>query len=879
MSDNPFDVGVKNKLEESTDTSNPFDVGVKKKDESTLSSGENLGSGNGLSSTENQPTLASQSELRPVQIGAVVIKDRNDYNKLLLKSNKNKDENLAVNAYAINVSKEKIKSLGMTNEELKHYSATPKPLSQFITDNKLNTKDLHLPDNYNQNKILSPEEQLDLYRKAEFSKEVVDRNSEYTLTPEKSYIGGTLKGLNRSTEQVLRDIDGGLRLATHLMLSTVAPPEYVKSMDKSTTPFSRMADYVHNHYVNVDGLGDMPEGLAGDVINSITSLPWFFAGMAATPELKLEQIGLATKGIITKIPNIVSYMSVSNAAREYEKQALQGTGDKIAPAIEAAGEGATEGVMYHLMGFGSSKFGEYVGKATDSKIANFFTNVASNAGLFSGAGVVENVIKGEDIDKKVAVSNAVLGGGLAALGFKNFFTSDAKDIKESYNNTPPIEDLRVKQTEIYDQIEKEIDPKKKKELEVQFGVINQMANLKYAVNEVVKDPTVSLKSIENDPNLSEQEKKYYTDKVNSVVAETDPNLVKIKPFTDQLDVLNDKTKAITDNDSLNPLLKKKYIESIDLERDNINKQIEEVLGKKEDVSTVEKIPEEIIKGETKPISDELIPKINELKEIHNEAKTFDEFLGKSNLPENEKVFINEAVSKKYGKEISEEDLNKYLKDKEKEGDCPEIAKHGLKTDFKSGGKWSVVEDLEGEPSHKEGGVDIEVKGKDVNAEKDELHIRNEVGTEAIIPKKNRYEVLGMIHDNCHECLDIFVQTLPKMGKEAGNGGIVPAGTTSTPDPLQAMREAAKIVYPEYQYEGKRVYPLEGTTDIVNRPDAFLIGTGSHGRLIYGTYSDPSTDMKLKDAYDRVAKATAFTNKETGLTDLAFNDDILKTLLR
>ena len=67
----------------------------------------------------------------------------------------------------------------------------------------------------------------------------------------------------------------------------------------------------------------------------------------------------------------------------------------------------------------------------------------------------------------------------------------------------------------------------------------------------------------------------------------------------------------------------------------------------------------------------------------------------------------------------------------------------------------------------------------VEAEKNELILRNETGDYAIIPAKHRAEVQGMIKDNCHGCIDSLVSTLPVMADYAEDGTLFPNNSTSS----------------------------------------------------------------------------------------------------
>ena len=61
----------------------------------------------------------------------------------------------------------------------------------------------------------------------------------------------------------------------------------------------------------------------------------------------------------------------------------------------------------------------------------------------------------------------------------------------------------------------------------------------------------------------------------------------------------------------------------------------------------------------------------------------------------------------------------------------------------------------------------------IEAEGSELILKNKTGDHVIIPKKYRREVQDMLKENCHDCIDALVETLPVMADYAQNGSIYP----------------------------------------------------------------------------------------------------------
>lgn len=61
----------------------------------------------------------------------------------------------------------------------------------------------------------------------------------------------------------------------------------------------------------------------------------------------------------------------------------------------------------------------------------------------------------------------------------------------------------------------------------------------------------------------------------------------------------------------------------------------------------------------------------------------------------------------------------------------------------------------------------------IEAEGNELVLKNKAGDYVIVPKKYRLEVQDMIKENCHDCIDKLVETLPVMEDYASDGSIMP----------------------------------------------------------------------------------------------------------
>ena len=107
--------------------------------------------------------------------------------------------------------------------------------------------------------------------------------------------------------------------------------------------------------------------------------------------------------------------------------------------------------------------------------------------------------------------------------------------------------------------------------------------------------------------------------------------------------------------------------------------------------------------------------------IIEEKKNENQFLQLLNKDNNWVTFFVKAIiqntAKETTQEVQESDVEAKIRELEKEGlleiDCKGKlkAEKGLATAFTKGGKWKVIKDLKGYPTHKEGGIDLTI-GKD-----------------------------------------------------------------------------------------------------------------------------------------------------------------------
>ena len=65
-----------------------------------------------------------------------------------------------------------------------------------------------------------------------------------------------------------------------------------------------------------------------------------------------------------------------------------------------------------------------------------------------------------------------------------------------------------------------------------------------------------------------------------------------------------------------------------------------------------------------------------------------------------------------------------------------------------------------------------MKKQNIEVEGGEIIIQSKEGHYAVIPAKHRQEVMDMVKDGCDDCINNYIQTLPKDSDYAEDGTII-----------------------------------------------------------------------------------------------------------
>lgn len=105
-----------------------------------------------------------------------------------------------------------------------------------------------------------------------------------------------------------------------------------------------------------------------------------------------------------------------------------------------------------------------------------------------------------------------------------------------------------------------------------------------------------------------------------------------------------------------------------------------------------------------------------------------------------------------------------------------------------------------------------MKKQNIEVEGGELLIQSKEGHYAIIPAKHRQEVMDMVKDGCDDCINAYIQTLPKDSDYAEDGSLYPEEPIINPNNPIQLKEvtitAEAPTYVKYKQEWEKENPFD-----------------------------------------------------------------------
>ena len=105
-----------------------------------------------------------------------------------------------------------------------------------------------------------------------------------------------------------------------------------------------------------------------------------------------------------------------------------------------------------------------------------------------------------------------------------------------------------------------------------------------------------------------------------------------------------------------------------------------------------------------------------------------------------------------------------------------------------------------------------MKKQNIEVEGGELLIQSKEGHYAVIPAKHRQEVMDMVKDGCDDCINAYIQTLPKDSDYAEDGSLYPEEPIINPNNPIQLKEvtitAEAPTYVKYKQEWEKENPFD-----------------------------------------------------------------------
>jgi hypothetical protein len=336
--------------------------------------------------------------------------------------------------------------------------------------------------------------------------------------PDGNYFYGYLKNVNRSTESFLRKINGAEKLVSKGLniASFGAIPETEGAM-------GIVADWVNEKVVK--GLPETPEDVVGGVVNQLGQMNMFPTELMLTPQAKIKALSTITGGLINGIPKLPILLGVGGGLEEYSR--TEDTKESLVRGVQ----GFSDGVFLTLLGNVAGKTGMVAAK---NPMNQQLLSTGINAVGFGGKSAYEQKITTGEIDPVEVASQATFAAVLSAPEIakmaETYFTSSKNTIRS-------VENMKVdynKLTKEYKKLVKEertegITPEKRAEIEIAKQGMQNFISMKFAIDDVKRNPNKYREIVERDKTLNEQEKQFQLDKIDYIektVKEIKPKDVK-----------------------------------------------------------------------------------------------------------------------------------------------------------------------------------------------------------------------------------------------------------------------------------------------------------------------------------------------------------------
>lgn len=348
-----------------------------------------------------------------------------------------------------------------------------------------------------------------------------------TVNAFKDVYGNHLKSLDKTNERLnallppkeTSLIEGAVKSANHGMADTY------RAMDGTATFIGKLSGgkLSHGGFFNdvanwmdegAKDLKDLPDNYVGHVIGGLAQTAPLIAETVLAPEISIPQkLSAATGGLVKTVPKFGLVMAFNKG----------GSAMQINPedALSETAKGFLEGSVMSGLGYAGGKTGELAKSLGAGEIAAEAASAAGTGTAFTGY----DALMGERDPKKLAESFGMgiafelpkIASSVYKVASDNFNSTSPDAIKQANNINMSVEELRNKAANLYEDLKTETDDTKKRSIALAAESTMKIADLKAITKDVMDNPAAKINEINNDPNLTPEEKNYFVNHVRQVI--------------------------------------------------------------------------------------------------------------------------------------------------------------------------------------------------------------------------------------------------------------------------------------------------------------------------------------------------------------------------
>ena len=245
---------------------------------------------------------------------------------------------------------------------------------------------------------------------------------------------------------------------------------------------------------------------------------------AGLPEIAIPVLSKATAGVVRGVPQFAQGLGMKEFVNSYQES------DDFLYSAEKGSEGFNNAIVWESLGIPAKFASEIVYKSTLSKPLSALTSASVAASGFATESMIRQYIDNGSInaDEVIdAMSLAVVmhGKGLFdAMTISRqqhatnaFFASPADHVLKAINTEKSAGDLRRESIDLAQKSRSEKNETKSRSILMESRMIDHYADIKSVIEDISKNGTEKyIKGIDGNKKLSEKEKTYFKDKVNSL---------------------------------------------------------------------------------------------------------------------------------------------------------------------------------------------------------------------------------------------------------------------------------------------------------------------------------------------------------------------------